>query len=651
MQEHEPEAAGNDVRKLDRILSEIGTKGDLPAGAEVIQQIQTAIRKEDCNALDVVRIILKDTALSSKVLRVVNSSFYRRTGNPVSTVTGAIVLLGFQTIRDLSAGLLLVDHFSRKGGNQRICNELRRSLYCGLLSQKLSGHVGCAAPEEAYLRGLFANFANLWLAAYYPSEFEKAVQLREHEHLSLERALERVLGGAPGEIAAAALAHWNFPSRYLDYFSSQPATTQEGVLTPSAKLSAVVEISADYITRATEEGPEGGRQVLQRFQNAFSLEPKVFLEAARAADAEFREHASLNGLPASPVLDAHLLTNMYNTEDDTEKVVAEEHTDYGSSDSAGPPNQPGVPRADDELYDRGEPASRHNGDHPSATRGAAEAVATALGPDTKAPTGGVETPERNGDYGGRPVTAAASGDVNGQLPASSGARGESAATVPPAEEPRASVPSESAPSESESATAREHVAASSLPSEEADVARGALDPDPGARSPLERNAATALGIIADITRSILDRNKITETLSMVLEGIGRIGHFDVVILALLNLKADRLVARLGYGEGVQESLGSLSVALQKGAGLLAETVLQRTPQIVPEASAAVLVPRRAPAPSIPGRSFISHPVIVRGKVLGALVAARTDGPTTTADLPVLRLFCDQACLALEKSVS
>jgi HD-like signal output (HDOD) protein len=650
MQEHEPEAAGSDARKLDRILSEIATKGDLPAGTEVIQQIQTAIRKEDCNALDVVRIILKDTALSSKVLRVVNSSFYRRAGNPVSTVTGAIVLLGFQTIRDLSAGLLLVDHFSRKGVNQRICNELRRSLYCGLLSQKLSGHVGCAAPEEAYLLGLFANFANLWLAAYYPSEFEEALQLQEHEHLSLERALERVLGGAPGEIAAAALGHWNFPSRYLNYFTSQPATTQEGVLTPSAKLSAVVEISADYITRGTEEGPEGGRQVLQRFQNAFSLEPKVFLDAARAADAEFREHASLNGLPASPVLDARLLTDMYSTEDDTEKVVAEEHTDYDSSDSAGPPNQPGVPRVDDGLCDRGEPASRHNGDHPSATRGAAEVVATALGPDTEAPTGRAE-PERNSDDGRRPVPVAASGDPNGQLPASTGARGESVATVPPAKEPRASVPSESALPESESATAPERVAGSSLLSEEADVARGALDPDPGARSPLERNAATALGIIADITRSILDRNKITETLSMVLEGIGRIGHFDVVILALLNLKADRLVGRLGYGEGVQESLGSLSVALQKGAGLLAETVLQRTPQIVPEASAAVLVPRRAPAPSIPGRSFISYPVIVRGKVLGALVAARTDGPTTTADLPVLRLFCDQACLALEKSVS
>jgi len=651
MQEHEPESAGSDARRLDRILSEIGTKGDLPAGAEVIQQIQTAIRKEDCNALDVVRIILKDTALSSKVLRVVNSSFYRRTGNPVSTVTGAIVLLGFQTIRDLSAGLLLVDHFSRKGGSQRICNELRRSLYCGLLSQKLSGHVGCAAPEEAYLLGLFANFANLWLAAYYPSEFEKAVQLSEREHLSLERALERVLGGAPGEIAAAALGHWNFPSRYLDYFNSQPATTQEGTLTPSAKLSAAVKISADYITRATEEGPEGGRQVLQRFQNAFSLEPKVFLEAARAADQEFREQASLNGLPASPVLDVRLLTDIYSDEDDREKVVAEEHTDYGSSDSAGSPNEPGVPRADDELYHSGGPASRHNGDHPSATPGAAEAVATALGPDTEAPTGRAE-PERNGDDSLRHVPAATSGDANGQLPASTpGARGESVATVPPAEDPRASIPSESGPPESDSATGPERVAGSSLPSEEADVVRGPLDPDPVARSPLERNAATALGIIADITRSILDRNKITETLSMVLEGIGRIGDFEVVILALLNLKADRLVGRLGYGEGVQESLGSLSVALQKGAGLIAETVLQRTPQIVPEASAAVLVPRRAPAPRIPGRSFISHPVIVRGKVLGAIVAARTNCPTTTADLAVLRLFCDQACLALEKSVS
>ena len=148
MQQPESQASGTEVREFARVLSEIGSKGDLPAGAEVIQQIQTAIRKEDCNALDVVRIILKDTALSSKVLRVVNSSFYRRMGNPVSTVTGAIVLLGFQTIRDLSAGLLLIDHFTRKGSSRHIPDELRRSLYCGLLSQRLSGEVGHSSPRK-----------------------------------------------------------------------------------------------------------------------------------------------------------------------------------------------------------------------------------------------------------------------------------------------------------------------------------------------------------------------------------------------------------------------------------------------------------------------------------------------------------------------
>ena len=72
---------------LQRVIAEIGTKGDFPAVARVIEHLRTTVDREHCAALDVARIVLQDAGFASKLLRLVNSAYYRRQGEPVSTVT------------------------------------------------------------------------------------------------------------------------------------------------------------------------------------------------------------------------------------------------------------------------------------------------------------------------------------------------------------------------------------------------------------------------------------------------------------------------------------------------------------------------------------------------------------------------------------
>ena len=80
-----PEASQPDV------VAEIAGKGDVPAAARVIQRLNESVRREDCKAMVVARTILQDPGLSSKVLRVVNSSFYRHGGEAISTISRATV--------------------------------------------------------------------------------------------------------------------------------------------------------------------------------------------------------------------------------------------------------------------------------------------------------------------------------------------------------------------------------------------------------------------------------------------------------------------------------------------------------------------------------------------------------------------------------
>src|SRR4029079_1598119 len=80
------------------------------------------------------------------------------------------------------------------------------------------------------------------------------------------------------------------------------------------------------------------------------------------------------------------------------------------------------------------------------------------------------------------------------------------------------------------------------------------------------SSMAAFEILAEITRAILAQENINDTLAMVLEGIARTGGFDAAFLALLNARKDRLIGRLGYGEGVAEFLSDLQVPLAPDAG-------------------------------------------------------------------------------------
>jgi GAF domain-containing protein len=162
--------------------------------------------------------------------------------------------------------------------------------------------------------------------------------------------------------------------------------------------------------------------------------------------------------------------------------------------------------------------------------------------------------------------------------------------------------------------------------------------------------ALALAIITEITDSIRGGLELNQVLGAILEGIARSGGFDVVVLSLLDRDRRRLVARLGYGEGVASQLDRLSVALQPGAGLLAETVLARTPSIVAAGDARQLVPPGARLPVLPATAFALEPFAVRDRPIGVILAGRTSPPAVgPSDAALLRLFANLTCIALAES--
>jgi len=497
------EPAESAEQRIEHMVERIAAKGDFPAVARVIHRLHEVVRKENCNALEVARVILGDPGLSSKVLRVVNSSYYRPRGEPISTITRAVMLLGFEAIRDLTTGLVLLDELARAAGGRPVVREvLHQALVCGSVARALSATVGYPNPEEAYLLGLFANLGQLCLAAYYHDDYERAVTLADPSHHALERALHEVFGIASADLATGILARWNFPAGFSEYFRSTHPSVDRPVLGHSQRLFAIVDLAHDYA--AHESDPE--------------RDPAVLAAAARRYEVMFQRGGD-------------------------ELLAAIER---------------GLEDVHDEL-----PMLR---------------IATAHG-------------EGRGGAGSGPGRSA--------------------------------------------------------PAARADT--GAPRPEAVPDGP---SSAAAFEILAEISRGILAQDDINDTLAMVLEGIARTGRFEVAFLALLSPRKDRLLGRLGYGDGVGDYLKGLSMPVGPDGGVLTDAILAREPRIVAHGTATMLVPRGAPAPKIPAASFVVQPLVVRGKAIGVLVATRGAGPAAgPADLTIVQLFCNHAGLALDRAVA
>ena len=499
------EPAESTEQRVDQIVESIAAKGDFPATARVIQRLHDVVRRENCNALEVARVILADPGLSAKVLRVVNSSYYRPRGEPVSTITRAVMLLGFEAIRDLTTGLVLLDQLARAAGGRPVVREvLHQALVCGSVARALSTTIGYPNPEEAYLLGLFANLGQLCLAAYYHDDYERAVTLADPRHHPLERALQEVFGIGSADLATGILTRWNFPAGFGEYFRAPHPSGDRPVVGHAQRLFAIVDLAHDYAV----------------YESDPVHDPELLASAARRYEAMFQRRGD-------------------------EMLAAIEH---------------GLEAVHDDL-----PTLRVAAAHPES-RGA-------IAPGPPRSTAGAA----------RPIEPAA-------------ARPEVVPDGPP--------------------------------------------------------TAAAFEILAEISRGILAQDDVNDTLAMVLEGIARTGRFDVAFLALLNPRKDRLIGRLGYGDGVVEYLKTLSVPVAPDGGVLTDAVLSREPRVVPHGTAAMLVPRGAPAPRIPAGSFVVQPLVVRGKAVGVMVASRGAGPAVGAgELTLVQLFCNHAGLALDRAVA
>jgi eukaryotic-like serine/threonine-protein kinase len=152
---------------LEFLLRRMRHKSDFPALSDSVLRIQGIASSESESVGSVTNAILKDVALTNKLLRVVNTAHYARGGN-ISTVSRAVTLVGFNGIRNMALSLVMLEHMQDKAHAQLLKDEFLRSLMAGSLAGEL--YPTSKDSEEAFIGAMFQNLGRMLAEFYFPEE-------------------------------------------------------------------------------------------------------------------------------------------------------------------------------------------------------------------------------------------------------------------------------------------------------------------------------------------------------------------------------------------------------------------------------------------------------------------------------------------------
>ena len=134
----------------EELLTQIRQCPNLPSLPAIAMEVLNLAQSDEVDIAEIARIISRDPALSGKILRTVNSSFYGRSQS-VSQVSHALVILGLQSVKTLVLGFSLVGNLQKqksKGFNH--LDYWRRSIYAATAGSTLvNGNFSITDPTSS----------------------------------------------------------------------------------------------------------------------------------------------------------------------------------------------------------------------------------------------------------------------------------------------------------------------------------------------------------------------------------------------------------------------------------------------------------------------------------------------------------------------
>ena len=285
---------------LDFLLRRMRHTSDFPALSQAISAINK-INESDSERLQVLSgVILDDFSLVNKLLRIVNSASYGQFGGTISTISRAIVILGFDTIRNLAITLLLFEHMHNKAQANKLKEAVLRAFFGGVLSREIGRKAGARDTEEALICGMFHHLGKLLTVYYFPEE-QQEIARKVEGGAKEDQAVVAVLGLSYDELGIGIARHWLFPDRIINAMRPLPEGMPRAPNSQNERLRVYANLSARLVPMVGMPAGEQSKQMavlLRQYGSATGLGARELQDVLRSSADILYSHLGAIGVDA-----------------------------------------------------------------------------------------------------------------------------------------------------------------------------------------------------------------------------------------------------------------------------------------------------------------------------------------------------------------
>jgi serine/threonine protein kinase len=284
---------------LDFLLRRMRSKSDFPVLASTISEINRIVDDDSASANLLTQCILQDFALTNKLLKLVNTVTYGQFGGQINTISKAVVILGFESVRNVAMTLILLDFLQNKAQVSQLKDDVLASFFSGIVAVQFSAGLNIRDAEEAMICSMFRNLGKLLASFYFFEESQQVARLVEQGE-SEDSAAIQVLGISYNELGIGVAKSWSFPPRLI---IGMRKVAGDKIAKPQGELdnlSVTVNLAHELCAIASHghalDKAKALKQLVRRYEDAINTSEQQLRKTMENGMGELAARAKVVGI-------------------------------------------------------------------------------------------------------------------------------------------------------------------------------------------------------------------------------------------------------------------------------------------------------------------------------------------------------------------
>lgn len=214
---------------MSTVWEQLAANARLVSLPDVYLRLRSVLDDPNSNLADVADVVGKDPAMTTRLLRIVNSAYFGL-GNEIDTVSRAVGLLGTQEVHDLVLAASVAKSFEGMSSELMDMQRFwRQGVRRAIIGSELAVLCNVLDGERLFVAGLLSDIGHLYIYQLAPQKAQQAIELAQVQGIPLYKAEQALLGTDYARVGGELMRRWQLPQSLWEptEFQVEPTGSQE----------------------------------------------------------------------------------------------------------------------------------------------------------------------------------------------------------------------------------------------------------------------------------------------------------------------------------------------------------------------------------------------------------------------------------------